>query len=706
MKLLFAINCFAISFLLISGLSGQYSVADTSMHKEMDEMIITATRNERHLSNITVPALLINSKTIELSGNLRLNEILQEQTGLFITAAAGSSSVGGGIFGNGIQIQGMAPDYTLIMIDGEPVTGRQGGVIDLSRFSVGNIRKIEIIKGPSSALYGNEAMGGVVNIITEQRRQKYATAGIRYGSFNTADIYASANAVRERSSLYFFGNFNTSDGYDLQKDKPEKTIDPYSNSSFQLKLTHRFTDKTRLVWNNRMSRYVQNSGFAINSAIINVEGKGITTDISTNPSLVHFFSDDLKSALRFYTSIYRYEQLLRHYETNEDYYNDDFQHIFSRIESQTDWNWADGNTAVIGGGYNIQSVETSRYRTKQQQYIGYGFVQNEWNPNEKWTIIPGLRYDIHSDYANRLSPKLSFRYKINRKHSINFSYGSGFKAPDFRQLYLYYVNPAAQGYRVYGANELSVPELEKQLEDGFIARILPEAYMIKELRPEVLHGFNVGASYNFENIPFKTDVNLFFNTVIDLINYLPVAVLKNNALIFSYMNINRALTAGAEFNFKGNINDNIEWSAGYQYLFTGDRDLINRIRNDEVYGRNSQSGPARLMSFSDYSGLLGRSPHMLNANIMYSDPGSGWAGSLRSVYRSKWGVIDLDGNGFANMPEEFARGFLMLNASIRKDITKYMTAQFNINNILNHKDPVNVPQMPGIHYLFALHFNF
>ena len=108
----------------------------------------------------------------------------------------------------------------------------------------------------------------------------------------------------------------------------------------------------------------------------------------------------------------------------------------------------------------------------------------------------------------------------------------------------------------------------------------------------------------------------------------------------------------------------------------------------------------------DYSGLLGRSPHMVNANIMYRDTESGWGGSLRAVFRSKWGVIDLDGNGFANMPEEFARGFLMLNASIRKEFTKSLTAQFNVNNILNHKDAVNVPQMPGIHYLFALHFNF
>ena len=179
----------------------QESVTDSMMQVAVPELIVTATRNERMLSNVTVPALLINNKVIKLSGNIRLNDVLQEQTGLFLTSASGSSSVGGGVFGNGIQIQGMSPDYTLIMLDGEPLTGRQGGVIDLSRYSVGNIRKIEVIKGPSSALYGSEAMGGVINIMTEEKRTKSANLTMRYGSFNTADLNLSTNFSHKKLSL-------------------------------------------------------------------------------------------------------------------------------------------------------------------------------------------------------------------------------------------------------------------------------------------------------------------------------------------------------------------------------------------------------------------------------------------------------------------------------------------------------------------------
>ena len=121
---------------------------DSIAIKELDQVIVTATRTERKLSNATVPTQIISQKTISQSGSLRLNDILAEQTGLFITSGGATSSAGGGVFGNGVQVQGLSPDYTLILLDGEPVIGRQGGVIDLSRLTVANIKKIELVKGP------------------------------------------------------------------------------------------------------------------------------------------------------------------------------------------------------------------------------------------------------------------------------------------------------------------------------------------------------------------------------------------------------------------------------------------------------------------------------------------------------------------------------------------------------------------------------
>src|SRR6187455_3324813 len=170
--------------LLIIPSVASFSQEDTLFSRTLTELVVTATRTERKLSNVAVPVQIISRKTITQSGSVRLNDILSEQTGLYITSGGATTSAGGGVFGNGIQIQGLSPDYTLILLDGEPIIGRQGGVIDLSRLTVGNIRKIEIVKGPSSSLYGSEAMAGVINIITDRSFQKQLNAGIRYGFGN------------------------------------------------------------------------------------------------------------------------------------------------------------------------------------------------------------------------------------------------------------------------------------------------------------------------------------------------------------------------------------------------------------------------------------------------------------------------------------------------------------------------------------------
>ena len=140
--------------------------------------VFTATKTERKLTNVAVPVQIISQKTIQQAGSLRLSDILAEQTGLFMTNG----------FGTGVSMQGLNPDYTLILIDGEPLIGRMSGVLDLKRITVGNIKQIEIVRGPSSSLYGSEAMAGVINIITKSYHDiPENRAGIQYGSFNTAN---------------------------------------------------------------------------------------------------------------------------------------------------------------------------------------------------------------------------------------------------------------------------------------------------------------------------------------------------------------------------------------------------------------------------------------------------------------------------------------------------------------------------------------
>lgn len=679
------------------------SAQDTISSKLLDEVVVTATRTERKLGNVAIPTQIVSKRVIQLSGSLRLNDILQEQSGLFITSGSGSGAVGGGIFGNGIQMQGLSPDHTMILLDGEPLIGRQGGVMDLSRFAIGNIKKIEIVKGPSSSLYGSEAMGGVINLITEPLQGKQLTAGIRSGSFFNTDLYASGNYTGKKAALYFFANRNSSRGYELDNSTPEKTLDPFFNYTGHFKFSYRFSPKTKLVLNNRYFYSLQESFYAINSPKINVGGHGQTNDLNLNPVLTHKFNNKVSSQMRFLLSNFRFTQQLDSLTNNKKYYSDDFRQGFYRAENQTDIELNNNNTLTFGGGYTLQTVNTTRYREKKQQHLYYGFVQNEWHAVKNLVVIGGLRYDYNTAFRARLSPKLAVNYKLNEKVKFNGSYGAGFKAPDFRQLYLSFINNAADGYSIYGANEFSITQLEQQKQQGVIAQILAPAYQITALNPEISRGFNLGVQISPLQ-KLKADANLFRNDVDNLINYIPVATNANGTSVFSYVNINRAYTQGIELNIQYQVLPQFGISGGYQYLETADKNILNNIRNEQVFGRDMVGGPARLMTKADYSGLLNRSKHMANLRLFYDDVKSGWSASLRFIYRSRFGVLDKDGNGFANMDEEFAQAMLQVNATASKQLNKQFNLQAGINNLLNQTNARFMPNLPGRNFFIAIHY--
>lgn len=677
---------------------------DTLFNRTLDEVVVTATRTERKLSNVAVPTSVISNKTIRLSGSLRLNDILQEQTGLFITSGTGSNAVGGGVFGNGVQLQGLSPDHTLILLDGEPLIGRQGGVMDLSRFAVGNIRKIEMVKGPSSSLYGSDAMGGVINIITDPLPGNNFNTGIRTGSFLNTDIYASGNTNDKKLSIYYFLNRNSSNGYELDKSTPEKTSDPYYNYTGQLKLTYRLTTNTKLMLNTRGFYSWQQSRYAINSRELNIDGNGKTKDFVINPVLTHRFNNHLQTNFRLMASGYQFTQQLDSIINSKQYYFDQFRQGFYRAENQTDYSWNEKNTLSIGGGFTLQTVNTTRYSKEQQQQMWHAFAQHEWKGFKNLTLISGLRYDYNTDFATRLSPKLAAHYILSDKVKLTGSYGAGFKAPDFRQLYLSFTNNAAEGYSIYGSNEFSMPHLQQQQNMGLIATILPAASLIKELKPEISEGFNLGTQFNLF-AALKIDINLFRNDVNNLINYIPVATHPNGTSVFSYININRAFTQGAEINVNYKVAA-FSISGGYQLLQTGDKDEIEKVNNKEVYGRDEVNGSARLMTRSDYSGLLNRSKHMANLRLFWEEKGSKWNATLRFIYRSRFGVTDRDGNGFANMKEEYAPAMLQANMTLGYQLSRSFSLQGGVNNLFNQVNARYMSNIPGINWFTGIHYSF
>ncbi|HEX6169790.1 MAG TPA: TonB-dependent receptor [Chitinophagaceae bacterium] len=700
-------NIFFFLLITITSITS-FSQEDTLFSKTLTELVVTATRTERKLSNVAVPVQIISRKAIVQSGSVRLNDILSEQTGLYITSGGATTSAGGGVFGNGIQIQGLSPDYTLILLDGEPIIGRQGGVIDLSRLAVGNIKKIEIVKGPSSSLYGSEAMGGVVNIITEQAQLNRLDASFRYGRFNSTDANLSAAIKKQNWGLQLFGNRNSSNGFDLDENAPGKTVDPFSSYTTQARFNFFPSAKTKIsvsgrYYNEKQDNYFLTQDIGSGSAIA-ITGDGKVKDMNLNPVITRQFNNNLRSSLRFYFSRYEYEQTLLKDADKSPYYYDFFQQDFYRAENQTDFNLPARNFLSVGAGIVEERLNTTRYAGKRSNDILYAFLQDEWRASEKLTFIGGLRYDDNSAYQSRVSPKLAAQFKVNDKLRINASYGAGFKAPDFRQLFLNFLNTAAGGYVVYGANEITISELESQKQQGILSEILPRAYDLALLKPEISKGLNAGVHFDV-NEKLNFDVNLFRNDIDELIQVDIIAFRINAAPVYSYFNVKEAYTQGAEINSSFRINNKFQLQGGYQFLMTADKADLERIENGEVYTRDLETNEVYKVQKSDYGGLPNRSKHMANAKLFYENTKKGWSASVRAIYKSRWGTYDKDGNGLINREDEFASGSTLININAAKTINAFRV-QAGIDNLFNYKDELNLPGQPGIQPYISIHYSF
>ncbi|GAB3705147.1 TonB-dependent receptor [Spirosoma flavus] len=667
----------------------QPTPTDTLKTRALDEVVVTATRNERPMGALPLPVTVISAKQIQQMGSLRLNDVLREQTGLSIVTD----------HGQGLQVQGFGPDYTLILIDGEPVVGRTAGTLDLTRLAVGNIKQIEIVKGPSSSLYGSEALAGVVNIITQAPNVTRGNVSARYGANQTSDLSADVSrqwAIGQsgKLGLYAFGNRYQSAGYSLSPETGSQTVAPFTNYTGSGRLTYEFSPKLKLSISGRYFTENQTNDFLVSSTL-RVSGPGMVRDYNLNPVLTHQVTDRWKLIYRFYRTGYYTNTDLRYADTRQEYDASFFRQTFNRPEVVTERMFNQKNILTIGAGFIDESVEATRYTERKQFNTTYGFAQYEWMPTLRWTVIAGGRYDAHSQYASQFSPKLSARYALSQSLALRGSVGVGFKAPDFRQLYLNFDNAVA-GYSVFGTQEAAAG-IARLTRLGQIAEIVLDPARLATIQAERSVAYNLGAQFKSIQIPLTASINLFRNDIRDLIDTQVIARKTNGQNVFSYNNLSRVYTQGAELESSWRWtfgSGQLTLSAGYQYLIAKDKTVEANIDAGNVYRRNPTTLVSEVVKPSQYGGLFNRSRHMANLKLFYEQPKSGFSASLRSIYRGRYGFGDRDGNLILDADNEYVSAYVTYNLSAAKT-WKAVTLQGGIDNFTNYTDPQYIPNLAG-----------
>lgn len=393
---------------------------------ELDEVVVTASRYEESIMDTPVSIEVIDQEEIEASNAQNLAGLLQDAGGVYIKNFSGLTGK------KDVIIRGARQDQILYLLDDQPLNSPQDGVIRLEDIPISIIKKIEISKSASSSIFGANAMGGVINIITKDADKENQTeVKFGLGSFNTQNYNLTTNYNFEKSSLLFSYDKLTSDEH---RDDPDQKSSLDRDDIF-LKYKYNL---------NKMSNI--NITYRHNNTESNYPGSDADDDygsrddqdenikISLNQNLenrdrtflVYNNERDMNDKTRYSASMYGpagfsvtdIDILKRGFNYKETNYLFDNHTLNYGFE-------IDKNEVVD----NTIGINNEQENTNKALYIQDKFKY------EKNTFIYGARYDDHEEYGSNLSPKFGYIYEINDHWNFNFNYGESFRAPTFLDLY-------------------------------------------------------------------------------------------------------------------------------------------------------------------------------------------------------------------------------------------------------------------------------
>lgn len=556
----------------------------------LNEVVVTGTRSEKTLKNVPVITQVISARQMLELGITTVAGALQNVVpGLDISQFGTRTS---------ITLQGMDAKYVLFLVDGERIAGEVNGDIDYSMLNLENIDRIEIIKGASSSLYGSNAIGGVINIITKKILDPFdAKFYSRYSKYNElfsgGGIGIKKGIFGSRTSF----NYSRTDGYDITPESPHDwTQNPYS--SFSINQKFEITPLSRLSIVPYFGYYQFERG-----------------NVSARPA--HDLYQDMNAGLKgqyyfgkhsidfsYYRDRYNTFNVLELLDNKKESVSYD---IIQTLRTQGNFHLSDKNNLITGLEYNFENLFSVR---NEGGLKGEGeaviYAQEDLSLGERWNLVTGIRASHHSSYGLNAAPKISAIFK---QGFLNFraSVGTGFRSPALKELYMNF--------------------------DHF-----GEWYIIgnTQLKPE--SSKYISGSMEFSKPWNNSSFTVYRNVLSDMITdrWLP----DSAQMTRQYQNIASASVYGIDIISKQNICDGLWLNTGYSYVHSYD----NQTRL-QLYGTTKHSGNISVdysfrkknYSFKAqvYCKLMGEKFYEITTERLYRDrPYATWRITISQEY--KW----------------------------------------------------------------------
>lgn len=520
-----------------------------ALETKVEEVVITGSPKESTIQESMYDVDVIAKEELEQRAAVNLSDALMNQLNVQISRD--------GVLGSQINLQGLGGNNVKIMIDGVPIIGRLDGNLDLSQINMNNIERIEVVEGPLSAIYGSNAIAGVINLISKKSQQNNTEGFINtyYESIGTYNIDALAGFKKDNHFIQFSGGRYFFDGWN----PTEYDRDMQWNPKEQYFGTINYVYRTEKDWFHRLKgNYFQDRilnrydpAGSIPTAFDDwYFTQRIDGNYAINGSINENLSFNSTNAYNHYNRIKnRYQKDLTTLESTLilDTENEDNQDTTQANQWMTrtylSWDNPAKRMSIQGGvDINIENGKGGRFQDEDGSAALIadvaGFISTKIQVNEKISIQPALRYAYNSQFSVLPTPSLQFKYGINEKLTFRFNYGMGFRAPSLKEMYLIF-NDA--NHNIFGNKDL-VPEQSQNLSSS-----------ISFDHKKELHKYQFAAK-------------LFYNY-----KYNAIALTPNENNVFQYINIAEFTSLGAQMDGKYSFKN---FTANLGFSYTG---LSNNI---------------------------------------------------------------------------------------------------------------------------------
>lgn len=411
-----------------------YIIAKTT---KLKDIVVTANRCEVDRSEVATIVNVLRPEILENTNALNLAEGLVYQPGLRVENTCQNCGV------NAVRINGLEGKYSQILIDSRPVFSSLAGVYGLEQIPTSMIDRVEVIRGGGSALFGANAIGGVVNIITREPIKNsleisQTTSLINSKAWdNVTSMNASLVSEDRKAGAYVYGTSRTREGYDHDDDGFTE-LGKLRSMSMGLRGYYKFNNYSKLTLEYHNTYEYRRGGDSVDllphqtlvaeQAEHVINGGSLTYDHLTRNN---------KGKFSVFTSLQQIERNT-YYGTQKDINaygtSDDFSMVSG---SQFNYSFEKllfmPSNMVAGVEYsvnNLKDIQLAYNRILEQDItIASAFAQNEWS-NERLGLLIGLRADKHNLMENAvLSPRANFRLNFLEDFTARMSYSSGFRAP-------------------------------------------------------------------------------------------------------------------------------------------------------------------------------------------------------------------------------------------------------------------------------------